>query len=238
MTFVQLNNVDHQNIRVRSPRDCSFEAGTLQTLAFAPEFSDLQRHYPIIFRRSIDGVIRPVAVLGLAEKENLFIDDGGNWRHGTYIPAGIQRGPFALALTDDEPPRVLIDLEHPCVSREAGESLFLEQGGNTRFLDGVITTLGLIFAGERQADALIAAFEAAGLLQPANLQVRVSEDEIYAISNVLIVTDSSLQTLSEDALLGLHRSGFLTHAIHAASSLNNLQRLADLKASRTQADKG
>ena len=238
MNLVLLNNVDHQDFRVRPPAGPEGGAETIQVLAFATEFEDLQRHFPIVFRRSAEGAVRPVAILGLAENENLFTDDAGRWRSEIYVPASVQRGPFALARADDEAvvPRVLIDLDHPSLSREKGEKLFLARGGNSRFLDRMIGVLGTIFSGEQQADALVAALEAAGVLHPVNLQVRTSEDEIYAISDVQIVRSASLETLPDSELLALHRAGFLTHAIHAASSLGNLQRLADLKASRSRAN--
>lgn len=237
MTLVLLNNVDHQHIRVRPAGVAGAGADTIQVLAFAPEFAELQRHYPILFRRNTDGIVRPVAILGLNRSENLFIDAGGRWQSGVYIPASIERGPFALAQDEDEDslPRVLIDIDHLSISHDDGEQLFLARGGNARFLERMMAVLGTIFEGEKQADALVAALDAAGLLHPANLQVRTGEDEIYAISDVQIVQSDVLQNLSEEALLELHRAGYLTHAVHAATSLGNLQRLADLQAARRPA---
>lgn len=233
MTLVLLNNVDHHDLRVRPPAGSHGGAEAIQVLAFAGEFEELHRHYPIVFRKSTEGPLRPVAILGLAEKENLFTDRSGRWLEHIYIPALLQRGPLALARSEGEEtaPRILVDPDHPSISRDEGEPLFLPRGGSSPFLDRTIGVLGTIFEGESQANSLIAAFERADILKPANLQIRTGEDEIYAISDIQIVDRQTLAGLDERPLQDLHHAGFLAHAFLAAASLGNLQHLAERKAS-------
>ncbi len=42
----------------------------------------------------------PLALLGLRNTENLFVDNEGKWKEGIYIPAFFRRYPFVLA--DDQ----------------------------------------------------------------------------------------------------------------------------------------
>lgn len=59
------------------------------------EFVMAQRFYPIVF--GIGENPAPLALLGLSEGVNMFVDAEGNWRQDTYIPAYVRRYPFMLA---------------------------------------------------------------------------------------------------------------------------------------------
>ncbi len=59
------------------------------------EFVSAQRFFPIVFTDGDDPV--PLALVGLKENENLFVDDDGKWLPDTYIPAYVRRHPFMLA---------------------------------------------------------------------------------------------------------------------------------------------
>ncbi|MGV6801029.1 MAG: SapC family protein [bacterium] len=59
------------------------------------EIAAAQKHYPIIFSDEKNPL--PMAVVGLIDDINLFVDDNGNWEDNTYIPGYVRRYPFALA---------------------------------------------------------------------------------------------------------------------------------------------
>ena len=95
---VQLDNVDHQHLRVidRASSDLSVN----QALVVPNEFEQLQREYPILFRRDADGQFQSVAILGLDRGENLFLSDG-EWLT-RYVPATLRRGPLFLGVGDED----------------------------------------------------------------------------------------------------------------------------------------
>ena len=124
---------------------------------------------------------------------------------------------------------IRIDLKLPRVSRSEGTPIFLPQGGNSAYLEHIAGVLRTIYVGHHLLDPMIAAFEGAGLLQPVNLEARVSETEVYAVSEVLTIDRGRLAALGGDELFALHQRGFLQSAFLAAASLGNVQRLADLK---------
>ena len=88
----QLNNLDHRDLRI----DTRHGAALGDAVAFAPTFPDefrsLQAHYPIVFRKSADGALQPVALFGFEDGQNLFLD-GERW-DATYLPLAIERQPF------------------------------------------------------------------------------------------------------------------------------------------------
>jgi hypothetical protein len=230
MTTVLLNNVDHHDLRVITRHAAEFGDAVNQTLVFPTEFESVQRHYPIVFRRDAEGALRPVALLGLAQGENLFLDGAGGWR-SAYVPALLQRGPFSIG-TPDTPngePMIRIALDHPRVSRSEGSAVILTQGGNSPYLEHVTGVLRTIYIGHHMLEPMIAAFEQAGLLRPINLEARVAEAEVYAFPDVLTIDRERLAALDRDELAALHREGFLQCAFLAAASLANMQRLVELK---------
>ena len=93
------------------------------------EFFRATAYYPIIFLEEPSSKeFRPVALLGLQEGENLYIDDQGKWLV-PYVPAAIRRYPFTLAPTQD-PNQFLIcvDEESELVGTEEGNPLFTADG--------------------------------------------------------------------------------------------------------------
>ena len=230
MTSVLLNNVDHHDLRVVTRHGPEFGDSVNQVMVFPTEVEWLQRDYPLVLRKSSEGPLRPVALLGLAREENLFLDGQGGWRART-IPALLQRGPFSIAAPDgaEAEPMVRVDLDHPRVSRSEGEPIFLPHGGNSPYLERVSAVLRTIYAGHPLLDPMVTAFEAAGLLQPVNLEVRVSESDVYAVSDVLTIDRERLAALGGGELADLNAKGFLQTAFLLAASLGNFQRLADLK---------
>lgn len=89
------------------------------------EFAPATLSYPVIF---VGDNKQPVAVMGLRDGENLFIDDQGQFRGDAYIPAYVRRYPFVFA-NDDVQKRLVL-----CVDRKAP---FIKEGGSQPlFVDG------------------------------------------------------------------------------------------------------
>ena len=78
-----------------APRDLSFAATTHAIPLTVDEFVMAQRHYPVIFGSGFAAA--PLALVGLAEGRNLYVDGDGKWEAGSYIPAYVRRYPFLLA---------------------------------------------------------------------------------------------------------------------------------------------
>ncbi|MEI9850922.1 MAG: SapC family protein [Sphingomonas sp.] len=230
MTNVLLNNIDHHDLRVITRHGAEFGDGINQVMVFPTEFESAGREYPIVFRKDRDGALRPAALLGLDRDENLFLDGAGGWQ-ARYVPALRQRGPFSIAAPEnaDGEPMIRIDPDHPRVSRSEGAPLFLQHGGNSPYLEHVTEVLRTIYIGHHQVEPMLAAFDAAALLRPVKLEMRVSESELFAVSDVLTIDEERLAALDGAALEALHRAGFLRAAFLAAASLANVGGLIERK---------
>ncbi len=89
------------------------------------EFAPAALSYPVVF---LGDTKQPVAVMGLRQSENLYVDAGGEFRPEAYIPAYVRRYPFVFA-NDAGQNRMIL-----CIDRDAP---FLTEGGQSPlFIDG------------------------------------------------------------------------------------------------------
>ena len=227
MTPVQINNIDHADLRVSPRAGAAFGDAANQALVFPAEFEELQREFAIIFRRRDEG-LQAYALLGLDSDENLYLV--GDYWTSRYVPASHQRGPFSIGMVrssgdDIGEPMLHVDLDDARVGDDTGLPLFLEHGGNTPYLNHVTGVLRLLYEGMETAPPAYAALDEAGLLTPVTLTVDVSEERRYTVPDVLVVDIERLAAVTGEALEQLHKTGVLRLAILAAASLGNIQQL-------------
>jgi hypothetical protein len=91
-----LNAGQHGKMKVRKLLKMTQVGKTHAIPVTVDEFTLVQRHYPIVF--SIGEKPIPIALMGLNEGVNVFVDeDGRALDNSIYIPAYIRRYPFLLA---------------------------------------------------------------------------------------------------------------------------------------------
>ncbi|MEJ2816473.1 MULTISPECIES: SapC family protein [unclassified Caulobacter] len=225
---VLLNNVDHGDLRVATGHGPAFGDDINQVLIFPTEFEAVQREYPIFFRKDAEGAFQSVALLGLDRDENLFLEPGG-W-NARYVPAIQQRGPFSIALRDrGAEPMIHVDLDHPRVGAADGEPVFLPAGGNSPYLQHVARLLGVIYDGLEFSKAMFAAFEAHGLVEPVDVEIKLDDYTQYDLPELYTISQDRFAALDAAGLEALHRSGFLAAAQWVLSSLGNVGFLVELK---------
>jgi hypothetical protein len=235
-----LNNVAHKDLRVATHFGVEFgdDVGTVP--AFVTEYAELQREYPIFFRRNQDnGELHSVALLGFERSENLFLQ-GRSWNAG-YLPGAIAKGPFLIGFQERDvdgelrrEPVIHVDVEHPRVRGKVGEPVFLAQGGHSPYLQHVITVLRGIHDGVEAGKAMFAAIDRLGLVQPMTLDVRFDESQGTSLSGLWGIDRERLAALDADTLYGLHRAGLLEGIYLVLASMHNMRRLIAAKQRRLQ----
>jgi hypothetical protein len=90
-----LSSVQHGDLRLR-PMDRTEVLNNVHALPLTvDEFIMAQRNFPIVFSAGDDAV--PLALFGLNEGVNLYINEDGQFLPGVYVPAYARRYPFMLA---------------------------------------------------------------------------------------------------------------------------------------------
>ena len=95
-TIEPLNATQHGKMKIRQVEKSPTIANTHAIPITVDEFSLAQRDYPIVF--SVGDNPIPIALMGLNEGVNVFLDDNGRSTDpNLYIPAYLRRYPFLLA---------------------------------------------------------------------------------------------------------------------------------------------
>jgi hypothetical protein len=163
-------------LRVITRHGVEFGDNLGTVLTFPTEYGDVQREYPIFFRKdSATGEYQSVAILGFEKSENLFLE-AARW-NASYVPGVIVRGPFLIGFQEQDidgelrkEPVIHVDLDHPRVSHTEGEPVFLPQGGNSPYLNHIATVLRGIRDGIEISKAMFAAFTALDLIEQRRIR--------------------------------------------------------------------
>jgi hypothetical protein len=235
---VLLENTSHKNLRINTGRATQYYDSVICTVVFPIELRQIESEYPIVFRKNSDtGGFEPVALFGLAERENLFLTEEG-WS-ARYVPMSIERQPFLIGLqtgTKDgvqtEEPLIYIDMDSPRISQGDGEPVFQDQGGSTPYLDHINSVLLAIHEGHAHNRHFSAALAELGLLEPFSLDVALDDHSRLKLAGFYTINEDALQRLQPEALAALHSKGYIENIYMSIASLSNLRTLIELKKSR------
>lgn len=230
-----LNNITHKDLRVITRHSAEFGDNLGSVLTFPTEYGDIQREYPIFFRKDPQGgEFQSIALLGFQQDENLFLEEGG-W-NAAYIPAIMARGPFLIGFQNQDrdgelrkEPVIHVDLDNPRISYTEGEPVFLPQGGNSRYLERIGNTLQGIHQGLAISKAMFAAFLGLELIEPVNVEIKFNAEEQFNLRGLYTISEEKLARLDGESLFKLNTAGFLQGAFLVMASLNNVKKLIDMK---------
>lgn len=232
---VQLNNVEHAGVRIRTERRAELGDGVMLSAAFPHEFRNLQAHYPIVFANDAKAdSYRPVALFGMERDENLFLTPDG-WE-ASYLPLAVRMQPFLIGMST--PPggepnlEVHIDLDHPRIAKtedEAGEALFLEHGGHTPFLKDASATLAEVHAGEGTIGPFVATLVEHDLIEPFTLDVTLKDGSTGRLAGFSTIAEEKFAALDADVAGMLHTKGMLAPIFMMIASVSQFEALIDRK---------
>jgi hypothetical protein len=224
---VLLNNLEHHDLRVITRRGADLGDQLMSVATFPAEFRDVQACYPIVFRKTVDGLgFEPVALFGLQEGENLFLK-GERW-DAPYVPMMVERQPFLIGVSGDQL-MVNVDLDHPRVSQFEGEPVFLPHGGNTEFLEQMNSLLFGIHQGMQGMPGFLAALLEHELLESFVIDIELNDGSQNRLVGFYTINEDRLQALSGDAIAKLHAAGHLQAIYLVIASLSNFRMLIDRK---------
>jgi hypothetical protein len=224
---IALNRERHHNLKIQiEAGHFAFASGTNSVLLAGSEFIEASRDYPIVFVGKEGGPYTLAALVGLADKENLMVDAGGNWDDGSYIPAFIRRYPFVLAGADDaQSLTVCVDEAYPGLAEDRGEPLFTADGQETEYLKNVIEFLRLFHSEMRRTSVFAGKLAELGLLTSKVVTIE-REGVKQTLEGLWVVDEAKLQALDDAATLNLVRTGYMGWIFAHLLSLSNVARLA------------
>ncbi len=226
----------HRAVRIKpASRDWSV-AGELNAMFLATaEFADASADYPIVFvEAGADAQgnrqVAPIAVFGLQEKENLYVEDG-RWRVN-YIPALLQAYPFGIARIDESRVAVVMDESWTGWSTTEGTPLFDEQAQPSDYLKGMRDQLERVEAEIQRTRLFGKLLMDADLLATMRFDATLGDGQKIAVEGFMAVDEKKLAALPDAKVVEFHRNGVLG-LIHAHQiSMRHMRRLIGWRQAR------
>lgn len=213
----------HGALQLRAPLDFGFARQANAVPLTLAEIPLAAQWYPVAFSAK-DGS-RPVAILGLQDGENLFVDDMGGWREGAYVPIYVRRYPFILRQQDD-----LVTL---CINE--GEDVLIPAGGAPLFdreqptglLESAMQFCRSAQAAERATQPFVEALQRLDLLDGRQALIDLPDGRQISLSGFQTIDEGRLRALRDDIFLDLRRQGWLSAIYAQIQATLNWSRLAD-----------
>jgi hypothetical protein len=232
-----LNSGQHGKMKIRRIEKASMMGQTHAVPVTVDEFALLQRAYPIVFSAGGDPV--PLALMGLNEGQNVFLDENGIPHDpNIYIPAYMRRYPFLLARLrpDSDELSLCFDPTSGAVGEfDEGEPLF--DGDEPSEATKAILAFCEQFetAGQRTA-AFIEELKKSELLMDGEVAIQPEgAPQPFVYRGFRMIDEEKLRELRGDELRRMNQSGLLA-LIYA--HLFSLPQIRDVFARQVQQGKG
>lgn len=231
-----LNKAQHGSMGVSRPaRPFAYAEGIRAIPLTVSEVASASRHYPVIFTTNEQAM--PLAVVGLIDDENLFVDADGNWEENAYIPGYLRRYPFALAndkQADPQNPRMAMIVD------EAYDGI-VEGGELPFFVDGEPSDAmkqAMDYCQTYERDRLVTNQFAQQLPKYSLLAEQVAQftpddgPEARPFAKYVGVDENKLNALSDEQFLELRKSNILPILYAQLMSMGNWRLLMERRARR------
>lgn len=188
------------------------------------EVAEASRYYPIVFGSPED--LQPVAIVGLLDDVNLFVDENGNWDPYAYVPGYIRRYPFGIAAEQGgDRFALVIDAGFEGIDRDADRKLFA--GGELSDLSKQAMEFTKTYEADRRlTEQVMKQVKELNLVTGQSAQYTPAGSlEPQSFANYLGVDEAKLASLSDEDFLKIRRLNVLPVLYAHLLSLGNWRSL-------------
>jgi hypothetical protein len=206
-----LNLQQHGKMKIRRIEKAPAIGATHAIPATVEEFSLLQRFYPIVF--SVGSSTVPLALMGLNEGVNVFLDENGIPREpNLYIPAYMRRYPFLLARLrpDSDDLSLCFDPGSGAVGDfEDGEPLF-EGDEPSAATKAILQFCEQFEAAGQRTNAFVEELKKTDLLMDGEVAIQPEgAPQPFVYRGFRMVDEEKLRNLGAEELHRMHKNGML-----------------------------
>jgi len=229
---VPVTSERHCELAVSQRRDYGFARGAGAVPLTLAEVPAAAAEYAVVFVGEGDEV-GLAAILGVRDRENLFVDDDGRWDAG-YVPAFVRRYPFVFANQNDPNRLTLcVDEASELLNREGrGERLFDSAGERTTYLSNVLDFMQRYQVALQRTRTFARRIQELDLLQNVQAQVRMGAGGTLQLRGFRTVDRQRLKALPAETIGELFAADGLEALYLHLASLRQLQRLGERAARR------
>jgi hypothetical protein len=226
---VPLNRNQHKDLRLKGVPSLKFAAGVHSVPLTGVEFAPAARDLPILFAGSSVEDAGPMALLGLRQNENLFVDAEGQWAPNTYIPAFVRRYPFVLAEKpagqEGDDFTVFLDEAYEGFGDSEGERLFKEDGSDSELLANAVGFLGEFQQHVARTQWFMGQLRKHNLLEPQSIRLQKDGKSIN-LNGLFVISEERLRKLDAETAHEFLREGVFGWIYAHLVSLANIDRVA------------
>lgn len=201
-------------------------AATAQSVPLGlSELEAAAQHYPILFTGGAEPL--PVALLGLRDGSNLFVDAAGHWLADSYVPAYVRAFPFILVENPAAKAAFLgMEPDARALSTGAGERLF-EDGRPTVTLNDALAFCSAYREAVLAAGVFARALDAAKLLEEEEATVNFTGGGQARIRGFKLLKQERLAGLDDATFLEWRRMGWIAAIYAHLHSVGRWSRLIE-----------
>ena len=216
----------HKDYGVASINDFK-HAKTLNTsMITMNEFYESCKHYPIVFSKNEQEGWFALILLSLENNDNKFIDEDGNWKANTYIPAYVRRYPFIYIKNEDD---LLLgfDSTHKISKDDAGDRYFFdEEGETTPFVSKVLTFMNQVQNLMKETKDFIETLVEMEILEESTITGKNADGKDISVNGFWILKEEKLDKLTKENKAKLCEKSYMQPITAHLISLSNIQNLS------------
>jgi hypothetical protein len=210
-----LSSTLHSNFKARTTDTAPFLANTHAVPLTVDEFVNAQRHYPIVFSAGDNPV--PLALMGLNEGVNTFVDADGKLTNPVYVPAYVRRYPWMLARLDDKAEELSLcfDPSTDLVGNfEEGVALF-DGDKPSEALTGVLKFCEEFEISAQRTNQFMQELKEMDLLMDGEVAIQpAGSEQPFIYRGFQMISEEKMRDMNGDKLRKINQNGILT-LIHA-----------------------
>jgi len=208
--LIPLSSVDHVAWHSRTVDSAPFLTTQHAIPLTVDEFVAAQRFVPIIFSAGDESI--PLALMGLSEGVNTFLDDEGKLRGPAYVPAYVRRYPWMLAKLrpDSDELSLCFDPTSDALGTfEEGQPLF-EDGKPSELTQGVLKFCEDFEQAAARTGQFIKDLKDLDLLMDGEVAIQVpGNEQPFVYRGFRMVNEEKLRDMRGDQLRKISQNGML-----------------------------
>jgi len=228
----------HHDCSVELVGNYGFSSKINSVPLMAVEFPEAAPDYAIVFAGTQDNIM-PAVILGMREKENLYLSTDAKWQ-AKYIPAFVRRYPFVFSLSPDGKRFVLcVDEEFSGFNREGrGRLLFGEDKKPSTYVENILKFLQEYQTQFRRTQEFCRKIKELDLLEPMQAQAELASGERLSLGGFMAVNRAKLKAVPGDKLAALAKTDELELLYLHLQSMRNFTGMPERLAGKASKRNG
>ena len=221
-----LSSQVHGEMRTRPSEKAPYFANSHAIPITVDEFVATQRFCPIVFSTGDNPV--PLALMGLNEGVNVFVDGEGKLLGEAYVPAYVRRYPFMLARLqpDAQELSLCFDPSSDLVGNfPEGEALF-NDGKPSEATNNILKFCEEFEMSAQRTVAFVAELKAADLLMDGEVSIQpTGSEQPFVYRGFQMINEEKLRELRGDELRKMNQNGMLPLILAHLFSLSLMREI-------------